>query len=101
METEAGLVKSPPWPARLAAGVKRAGTALTDLVYPPTCLGCAAPLAVPDALCPDCFAGLKPITAPLCPRLGIPFAASLGEGAISAEAAADPPPFGRARAALV
>ncbi len=101
METDAGLVKSPPWPARVSAGVKRAGTALTDLIYPPTCLGCSAPLAVPDALCPRCFAGLKPITAPLCPLLGVPFAATLGEGAISAEAAADPPPFGRARAALV
>ena len=101
METDAGLVKSPPWPARAAAGMRRAVGAMTDLLYPPTCLGCNLPLAVPDALCPACFSGLKPITAPLCPRLGIPFAASLGAGAVSAEAAADPPPFGRARAAVV
>ena len=101
MESAEGLVKSWGWPRRLGAGMRWLGGALLDLAYPPVCLSCNAPVATPDTLCPKCFAALRPITAPLCPRLGIPFAASLGPDAVSAEAVADPPPFGRARAAVV
>ncbi len=36
-----------------------------------------------------------------CPRLGLPFAIFPGPDALSAEALADPPPFDRARAAVV
>jgi ComF family protein len=41
------------------------------------------------------------IEPPLCPVYGTPFAIDLGEGALSAEALADPPPFRRARSAAV
>lgn len=81
--------------------LSRLGGGLLDLVYPPTCLDCGAPVASADALCPDCFRRLRPISAPFCPRLGIPFAVSLGEGGLSAEAIADPPPYDRARSAVV
>lgn len=77
------------------------GGMLLDLAYPPVCLNCDAPTATADTLCSDCFKALRPITAPLCPVLGLPFAVSLGPGTLSAEALADPPPFGRARAAVV
>jgi ComF family protein len=95
------LVKIRAVSHRLRAGAKVAGRLLLDLVYPPSCLCCEAPNAVPDALCATCFKALTPITAPLCPRLGVPFQVSLGPDALSAEALADPPPFGRARAAVV
>lgn len=101
MASAGGVVKSDGWGHRLGGGLSRLGGMLLDLAYPPTCLRCDAPLATPDTLCPTCFAGLRPITAPLCPRLGLPFAVSLGAGALSAEALADPPPFERARAAVV
>lgn len=101
MESPDASVKTPAWPQRLGAGVRRAGGMLLDLVYPPVCLACEAPIATADALCPKCFGGLRPITAPLCPVLGIPFEVSPGPGALSAEAIADPPPFGRARAAVL
>lgn len=101
MESAGGLVKSWDWRRRVGAGLRRLGGALLDLAYPPVCLTCRAPTATPDTLCPKCFAALRPITAPLCPRLGIPFAVSPGSDAVSAEAVADPPPFGRARAAVV
>ncbi|MHA6688906.1 ComF family protein [Devosia sp. A449] len=81
--------------------MRRAGSVLLDLVYPPVCLSCDAPTANPDCLCAQCFQGLRPITAPLCPRLGLPFDADPGPGALSVEAIADPPPFGRARSAVV
>ena len=97
MESVGDLVKT----GRPAALLRRLGSGLLDLVYPPTCLDCGAPVASADALCPSCFRKLRPITAPYCPRLGIPFAVALGEGALSAEAIADPPPYQRSRSAVV
>jgi ComF family protein len=81
--------------------MRRAGRLLLDALYPPLCLNCEAAIAEADALCAGCFQQLRAITAPMCPRLGLPFAVSLGAEAISAEAIADPPPFERARAAVV
>ncbi len=101
MESVEELVKSDGWHRRLGKGARRLGGMLLDLAYPPVCLKCEVPTATPDALCPNCFAALRPITAPLCPRLGLPFEVAIGPDAVSAEALADPPPFGRARAALV
>jgi predicted amidophosphoribosyltransferase len=74
---------------------------LLDLLYPPLCLGCDKPVANADVLCAECFRTLRPITAPLCPVLGLPFEVSLGPEARSVEAIADPPPFERARSAVV
>jgi len=99
MESAPGLVKV--FASATTRSCRRLGNGLLDLLYPPTCLVCHAPVAAANALCPHCFAALRPISAPYCPRLGIPFAASLGPDALSAEAMADPPPFERARAALV
>lgn len=101
MESAGGLVKSGGWHRRITDGARRLGGALLDLAYPPVCLHCEAPMATPDALCPQCFRAVRPITAPLCPVLGLPFEVSLGAGALSAEALADPPPFARARAAVI
>jgi ComF family protein len=82
------------WPARC-------GRAVLDLLYPPLCLNCEAAVSAADGLCARCFRQLRPITAPLCPRLGLPFQISLGPDALSAEAIADPPPFDRARSAVI
>ena len=101
MESAEGLVKTGYWARRITGGARRLGGVLLDLVYPPACLNCEAPTATSDTLCPSCFRDLRPITAPLCPVLGLPFAASLGPGTLSAEALADPPPFGRARSAVI
>lgn len=84
----------PRWP-------RAVGRWLLDSLYPPVCLACERPVADADTLCPECFARLRPITAPYCPRLGTPFTVSIGPDALSAEALADPPPFERARAAVV
>ena len=97
METGAGLVKT----AAALAPLRRLGGLLLDTLYPPVCLSCDAPVATADTLCSDCFRSLRPITAPMCPVLGLPFEVSLGPEARSAEAIADPPPFDRARAAVV
>jgi ComF family protein len=100
MESEDGLVKTPliAWAALL---LRRGSIAVLDQIYPPLCLNCETPVARADALCAACFRHLRLITPPYCPRLGTPFEVSLGPDAISAEAIADPPPFNRARSAVV
>ena len=96
METGALIVKD-GWRRSL----RRFGTMLLDQLYPPVCLSCDKPVATADTICSECFRALRPITAPLCPILGLPFEVSLGPDAVSAEAIADPPNFRRARSAVV
>lgn len=72
--------------------------ALTDLVLPPLCLSCSARLNDHDALCARCWRDMHFLTPPVCDRLGIPLPYDAGEGAVSALALAEPPPYGRARA---
>jgi ComF family protein len=71
------------------------------LAMPPHCLACGVPVASDGTLCPSCWGRMRLIERPFCERLGIPFTYDLGPGALSAEAIADPPPFGRLRAAAV
>lgn len=81
-------------PARLWRG-------LVDLVTPPLCLSCAAPVGEPASLCVACWGRLKMIDEPVCEALGTPFAYDQGEGALSAAALADPPAWDWARAAVL
>jgi ComF family protein len=75
-----------------------AARALVDLVLPPQCISCGRRVGAYRSLCPGCWSKLRLIERPYCEKLGTPFAYDLGEGAVSAEAIADPPPFGRCRA---
>ncbi|WP_299347763.1 ComF family protein [uncultured Maritalea sp.] len=72
-----------------------------DMLFPPCCLACDAPIVAADGLCAPCWGKLRFISKPYCPVLGIPFAADLGAGVLSAEAIAQPPTFARARAAVI
>ena len=77
----------------------RAGNALLDLIYPPSCLVCRRAVAAHGAICPECWRDIAFIERPYCERLGTPFERDLAQpGLISLEAAANPPAFGRARA---
>jgi ComF family protein len=71
---------------------------LVDIALPAHCLACDRRIADAGTLCASCWSGLKLIERPYCEKLGTPFTYELGEGALSAEAIADPPPFGRCRA---
>ncbi|WP_036282747.1 ComF family protein [Methylocystis sp. ATCC 49242] len=78
---------------------RRAGAALLDLVYPPSCLVCRKAVAQNGALCAACWSDIAFIERPFCERLGTPFERDLDQpGLISPEAAANPPVFHRARA---
>lgn len=71
---------------------------LADTLVPPLCLACHAPLAVQDAICPECWRRIDFIRPPLCDRMGLPLPFDPGGRAISAAAAAHPPDYDRARA---
>lgn len=89
------------WRGWLGAAARGVATAALDLVYPPSCLVCRAACARDAALCPACWRKVAFIERPFCERLGIPFAADLGPGMLSPQAAADPPVYARARAVAV
>jgi ComF family protein len=72
--------------------------ATLDVVFPPLCIGCQSRLRDHDALCAECWRQIDFIRPPLCDRLGLPLPYDTGAPMISAAAAADPPPFERARA---
>ncbi len=97
----AGLVL---WGARTSRLV---GRAVLDALLPPHCLTCDVLVDGPGQFCPACFREVHFITAPHCLTCGVPFAhaaAALGAAALGAmvcdACAADPPPWGEARAAL-
>jgi ComF family protein len=73
--------------------------AATDLVFPPSCLGCRQATEAHGSLCASCWSKVRFIERPFCERLGVPFPVDLGkEGLLSPEAVANPPVYGRARA---
>lgn len=80
-------------------GLRRAGRAILDLALPPLCLGCAKPVGTAGSLCPACWQSMDFIARPYCERLGTPFSTDPGPGLLSLKAIAEPPAFGRARAA--
>jgi ComF family protein len=74
------------WPARV--------------LFPPVCAGCRRHVSQPGVLCGACWPKLRLLERPWCAVMGTPFTHDMGEGFLSAEAIADPPPFERARAAV-
>lgn len=83
-------------------GTGRAGAhvlrRLADLLLPPLCLACRAPVSGHDGLCPACWSKVNFIEPPVCDRLGIPLPYGTEDVLVSAGAMADPPVYDRARA---
>ena len=77
-----------------------AGT-LIDVIVPPKCLSCRTPVTQGSSLCISCWQNLQFLESPVCDVMGTPFAYDQGAGALSAAALADPPPWDKARAAIV
>ncbi len=74
---------------------------LLDTLVPPACPLCRALLRHDDGLCAQCWASLDFISAPFCRISGVPVPYDLGEDTISTMARIAPPPYARARAALI
>jgi ComF family protein len=97
-EMEAGGAVVGPL-ARLAAALKTTLRLAADVALPQLCPACRDPVDG-AGLCPVCWSKLSFIAEPYCERLGIPFPFDDGPRLLSMEAIADPPAYGRARAAV-
>jgi len=73
---------------------------LLDLVLPPLCLSCRAPVARQGGLCADCWGGIHFLSDPACSRCGQPFPHAKEAGLVCGACLAEPPAFDRARAAF-
>lgn len=71
------------------------------VLFPPACPGCRRKVAEPGTLCGVCWPKLRFLERPWCPVMGTPFAHDFGDNFLSAEAIANPPPFERARSAVI
>jgi ComF family protein len=99
MDGDTGAPKARGRCARLTS-VVRAGLDLVGRVaLPQLCAACREPVEG-VGLCSKCWSRLSFIAPPYCARLGIPFAFEASPGLLSIEAIADPPAYGRARAAV-
>lgn len=72
-----------------------------DLLLPPLCLSCDAPVAGHGTLCAGCWKGIQFVAAPYCSGCGAPFDTPVGEGQICAACLTNPPVFRTARAAML
>lgn len=77
------------------------GRVLRDWIVPPTCLMCDAIVDRSGGCCSICWGNIRFVARPYCEVLGSPFSYDMGEGALCAEAIANPPPFRRARSAVI
>ncbi len=84
----------------LRDGVSALWQRSVDVVTPPLCLTCRAPVTRGAALCIPCWQKLRFIEEPVCDAYGTPFAYDEGEGALSPHAIAEPPTWNKGRAAV-
>ncbi len=73
---------------------------LVNTIFPPLCPICREHIGADGGVCTTCWAELSFIEAPLCDRLGTPFAFDPGPGIVSSTALAHPPRWARARGAV-
>src|SRR6516164_354879 len=85
--------------ARLIGAMRSVFDLVAGIALPQLCPACREPVEG-AGLCANCWSKLSFIAPPYCERLGIPFAFDAGPGLLSMEAIADPPAYGRARAAV-
>jgi ComF family protein len=86
--------------ANITALAARAGRGALNLLYPPLCLVCRAPVGGPHALCAACWTRITFFDGPMCACCGLPFDIDPGTDSLCASCMANPPPFDRARAAM-
>ena len=79
---------------------RAAGRVALDLILPPLCLKCRAPVGEPQSVCAPCWSELRFLSAPQCTQCGLPFPHDLGAGVKCGACIAQPPAFAKSRAAL-
>lgn len=85
----------------MLGGLRREADGFLDLLFPPLCLLCRAPLGEHDdrSLCSGCRAGFLPLLSPCCPVCALPFATLGGSDHCCGECLQHPPAFVRTIAA--
>ncbi len=86
--------------SNLASWLRPFGVQVLDMLLPPNCLACDAPVDADGQFCLPCFRKANFISAPLCPPCGVPLPFSPGAGRLCEVCAVEPPAFTQARAAL-
>jgi ComF family protein len=72
-----------------------------DLLLPPLCLSCDAPVGSARTLCPACWGEIHFIAAPFCSCCGAPFEVPVGDGMLRGGCIGNPPHFNAARGAML
>ena len=67
---------------RVLPPIARAGGAALDVLLPPQCLSCRAPVTEPGHLCGTCWAEVDFIDGPACVSCGHPFETPELDGAL-------------------
>ncbi|GCD52309.1 ComF family protein [Acetobacter pasteurianus] len=83
--------------------IRKLGTALMDILYPPSCVLCGADVAQHGLTCASCFGRLQPISRPFCDACATPQPSqeSLGHTGLCAACEQHHPAWQQARAAFV
>lgn len=93
----------PQMPQRSLVGLWAFGLGrwILDLILPPLCLNCTAPVGAAHSLCPACWTHIHFISEPCCACCGAPFPVPMEAGALCGACLANPPPFAAARAVML
>ena len=75
--------------------------AIRDVAVPPLYLICEAMIDQPGGACAHCWSKIRFISPPFCAVSGAPFSHDHGEGIVSADVIANPPPYNRCRSAVI
>lgn len=86
---------------RLGAMLSRVFHGLADILMPPNCVTCKAPVLTAHHHCADCWQELRPIGGAACAQCGVPLATAWRTEDICLGCMKEPPPFDSARAAFV
>jgi ComF family protein len=84
----------------MQALARRIADSILDFALPPRCPGCGEVVAEPHSFCLGCWQTVDWLAGPSCERCGLPFPYDQGAGAQCGACLADPPQFGRLRAAV-
>lgn len=82
----------------VARGIMRP---LGDVLMPPLCLGCDAPVTERQTLCAMCWKAIHFINEPFCPCCGAPFDTPMGEGALCSTCVEHRPVYEAARSVFL
>lgn len=86
---------------RVGGAFRRVVRACAHGLVPPTCLACDARVDDQGMVCATCWQDITFLDRPWCAVTGVPFSYDPGPGALSPQAIAFPPPFEKARAAVL